>query len=159
MVTRQVKRKRRADDSSAPDHILIGVEKFRVEVFLVIIDKLTSALQARHKSYTETCDYFGFLTRLKSLSVAEICEASRNLQRKYSTDLQDVFEDELVQFIKFCDTTTDDLSPRNLMVLLRNNSKVLFQTWTLHSEFISLSLFQMPQEKDHFPSWALLRTD
>ena len=59
-TTRPVKRTTRADDSNEPDHVNAGEDKFRVETFCVIIDKLINALQQRHAVYKETCKYFGF---------------------------------------------------------------------------------------------------
>jgi len=118
-TTRQAKRKPRSDDSNVPDHMLTGEDKFRVEAFYVIIDKLISALQQRHRAYKETCGYFGFLTQLGNLSNSEIREASLKLQSKYNTDLHDDFPDELIQFVSFSASAVSDPTPRNLLLLIR----------------------------------------
>ncbi len=41
-TTHKIKRKTRADESTTPDHIIMGREKFSVDMFLVIIDNLVS---------------------------------------------------------------------------------------------------------------------
>lgn len=100
-TSRKIKRKTRADESTTPDHILTDSEKFRVDVFLVIIDNLISMLQRRCNAYEETCRYWGFLTRLKGMPTEEMRAACRNLVQKYCEDLQEHLDDELVQLLCF----------------------------------------------------------
>lgn len=109
----------RSTRQAAANHVLTGEDKFRVETFIAVIDKLTSALQQRHGAYKETCTYFGFLTKLGSLSNKEIREASLRLQRKYNTDIQEDFPDELIQFVRFAISAADHLYPNNLLILIR----------------------------------------
>ena len=84
-TTRPVKGTTEADDSNEPDPVNEGKDKFCVETFFVIIDKLINALQQRHTVYKETSKYFGFLTRLEKLSLSEIREQSVRLRMTFPT--------------------------------------------------------------------------
>lgn len=61
-------------------------------------------------------DYWGFLTRLRGMPTEEIRVACQSLVHTYCEDLQEHLDDELVQFIAFCCSLTNDLSPRMLIL-------------------------------------------
>jgi len=61
---RPQKRKRQFDEGPSAETVFSPGEKFKVDVFLVIIDKLSSALQDRLDSYKDIHDKFGFLSNL-----------------------------------------------------------------------------------------------
>ncbi len=73
-----------------------GRQKFQFCVFNVIIDKLVAELDRRYKSYKDLEQSFGFLSNMYTIYVLMLC-----LQKKYHTDLQDDFPDEIAQFKDF----------------------------------------------------------
>jgi hypothetical protein len=78
--------------------------KFRTDTFLVIIDRIDAELQKRLGAYTGIAAKFGFLQKLKDLSVEEVVESAKILQEPYRTDLEASLSDELVQFSGFLRT-------------------------------------------------------
>ena len=103
------------------------VESFKVEGFLVIIDKLTSAMSDRIGAYSEVCRLFGFLARLEDLNEQELQQAAELLVHTYKNDLEELLADELVQFASLvrtpvvkqtCYTDTDASKELNMFRLL-----------------------------------------
>ncbi|XP_030757412.1 uncharacterized protein LOC115883224 [Sitophilus oryzae] len=81
-----------------------GSDKFRIESYLPMIDKIISELEKRNKAYKEVSDIFGFFSRLSILSSEEIITKARNLILQYSDDLEDNLVQELLQFSAFLKT-------------------------------------------------------
>uniref|UniRef100_H3B4H0 HAT C-terminal dimerisation domain-containing protein n=1 Tax=Latimeria chalumnae TaxID=7897 RepID=H3B4H0_LATCH len=80
----------------------------RIEAYLVIMDKLSSALVQRLDAYKEVCSRFGFLLKLTSMSVGEIHDAAKKLLQYYSTDFEDCVIEELVHFSEFARKSSGD---------------------------------------------------
>ena len=78
--TFQSKRKRGVE-FTARDH-------FKVEHFLVVINKLTGAMSSRINAYAEVCRLFGILSRLYKVSDDELRRSSEALVRTYSHDFE-----------------------------------------------------------------------
>ncbi len=78
--------------------------KFHTDTFLVIIDRIDAELRKRLGAYTGIAARFGFLRKLKDLSVEEVVESAKILQEAYPTDLEASLSDELVQFSGFLRT-------------------------------------------------------
>uniref|UniRef100_H3AE79 DUF4371 domain-containing protein n=1 Tax=Latimeria chalumnae TaxID=7897 RepID=H3AE79_LATCH len=97
---RRRKRNRQYDDGESEETQLSLRESFRIETYLVIMDKLTSASDA----YKEVYSRFGFLSKLTSMSVGEIRDAGKKLLQYYSTELEDCITEELVHFSEFVKT-------------------------------------------------------
>lgn len=95
---RSQKRKCQFDEGPSDETVFSPRQKFKVEVFLVIIDKLSSALQHRLDAYKDIHENFGFLTNLTELSNDAIRGAAAKLMEEYSSDFEDCFPSELVQF-------------------------------------------------------------
>jgi hypothetical protein len=99
------KRNRRYDEpESAPEVSQTPANKFRTDTFLVIIDRIDAELRKRLGAYTRIAAKFGFLRKLKDLSVEEVVESAKILQEAYPTDLEASLSDELVQFSGFLRT-------------------------------------------------------
>ncbi|CAB4019207.1 zinc finger MYM-type 1-like, partial [Paramuricea clavata] len=100
---RVCKRNRHYDEpGSAPEVSQTPANKFRMDTFLVIIDKIDAELRKRlHGAYTGIAARFGFLQKLKDLSVEEVVESAMIFQEAYPTDLEASLSDELVQFSVF----------------------------------------------------------
>ena len=94
-------RNRRYDDGSAEDTVLQPRDKFRVEVFLAILDRLTTELTKRITAYKEIHSLFGFIANLVKLQADEITTSARNLVKAYPHDLEESVNSELVQFSVF----------------------------------------------------------
>ena len=58
-------------------------DKFRIEVFLPILDKLSQALTLRTQAYDVVHKRFGFITEFLSMGADEIEKAAQNLQQCY----------------------------------------------------------------------------
>ena len=87
-------------ENDAEDTILTPRDKFKVEVYLVIIDQLTAQLEKRLKSYRDIENKFGFLSTLTALSSDEIHQAASLLMLEYP-DLEEGFPLEMVHFAAF----------------------------------------------------------
>ncbi|KAL5459947.1 hypothetical protein EMCRGX_G033346 [Ephydatia muelleri] len=66
-------------------------DKFRIEVFLPILDKLSQALTLRTQAYDVVHKRFGLITEFLSMGADEIEKAAHNLQQCYPNDLELVF--------------------------------------------------------------------
>ena len=63
-------------------------DKFRIEVFLPILDKLSQALTLRTQANDVVHKRFGFITEFLSMGADEIEKAVQNLQQCYPNDLE-----------------------------------------------------------------------
>ena len=67
-------------------------DKFRIEVFLPILDKLSQALTLHAHRVSQAYDVvhkrFGFITEFLSMGADEIEKAAQNLQQCYPNDLE-----------------------------------------------------------------------
>ncbi|XP_004212256.1 uncharacterized protein LOC101237168 [Hydra vulgaris] len=101
----QRKRKRSVQltrhDGSADETVFSTQQKFRVMVFLQVLDHLNSALCKRSEAYSGVCDKFGFLRNIRSLEQSDLRRASRNLIDTYVDDLEESFEDEILHFNEY----------------------------------------------------------
>ena len=96
------KRNRRYDEpGSTPELSQTPANKFHTDTFLVIIDRIDAELRKLLGAYTGIAARFGFLRKLKELSVEEVVESAKILQEEYPTDLEASLSDELVQFSSF----------------------------------------------------------
>lgn len=82
---------------STPLPLLDPRERFKVEVFLVIIDSLIAALNERLSAY-QACvsNMFGFLRRLRDISPTEVVTTAEVLVMKYPEVLERYLSVELV---------------------------------------------------------------
>lgn len=120
---RERRRTRQADEPPGPDgqQNMSGKEKFSVNVFTVIVDKLVAELDRRYQAYQEIDRYFGFLNNIQSLPVNAIRSSAISLQIKYSNDLQDDFAEEMVHFKEFIKKERK-LSAREHLQLIRKRN-------------------------------------
>lgn len=84
---------------------LDGCEKFRIESFNVIVDKLRVELEKRSSAYNHITELFGFLTKLTTIEIDEMRECADRLVSIYSHDLERSLGCELEQFISFIKTS------------------------------------------------------
>jgi hypothetical protein len=104
-TTRIRKRKQQVNDGGAADVLqLVPRDKFRINTFNVIVDKLRSSLQHRANAYESVSKRFRVLTQHHSMSDQEIIENVRLLASFYGPDLDDdlnIIFNEFKQFFHF----------------------------------------------------------
>lgn len=94
---RQITRKL-SDKGTQTEH-LWGSDKFRVETFYLIIDKLIAELTKRSKAYDHITQLFGFLTQLLTMESVELENQAKALIEVYSNDLNNDLLIELKHFV------------------------------------------------------------
>ena len=83
-------------------------DKFRIEVFLPILDKLSQALTLRTQAYDVVHKRFGFITEFRSMGADEIEKAAQNLKQCYPNDLELSFPQEFKHFSCFIERLNSD---------------------------------------------------
>ncbi|CAH1113738.1 unnamed protein product [Psylliodes chrysocephalus] len=73
--------------------IKLNRDYFRVNTFLVILDRLRAEIQRRHNAYLNFEEKFSFLTKMTELSTQRVTEKAESLVKYYTNDL----EDDLIQ--------------------------------------------------------------
>lgn len=131
-IQRERRRKKQPDDSSVLDsqNTISGRQKFQVCVFNVIIDKLVAELDHRYKSYKDLEQSFGYLSNMHTITSEELRSNALCLQKKYHTDFQDDFPDEIAQFKDFTKNEKRKSVVALLQLLRRKNLQSVFPTTT-----------------------------
>ncbi|XP_065667614.1 uncharacterized protein LOC136087915 [Hydra vulgaris] len=75
------------------------IDKFRVNTFFVITDKLVTQLTIRSDGYNHVNKLFGFLSKLLTISTMELQVSAKKIVEVYSNDLEDSFIFEIEQFV------------------------------------------------------------
>ena len=101
-------RRKRTRNTQMEDCVLYGVagtpenssvetpaDRFRVDSFIPIVDKLVQALTHRRDAYSFVSEKFGFLRRLTTLTVDEIETYAKALVELYTADLEPELSREL----------------------------------------------------------------
>lgn len=105
---------------------MTGQQKFAVDVFSVIIDKLVAELDRRYESYNALNSIFGFLNKIHILSSQELRSAAAVLQKKYHSDLQEDFVDEIEQFKEFIRTKENKCAQGYLQLIKKMDLSSVF---------------------------------
>lgn len=100
-------RKTYSDDGEAQHIVLRGKDKFKVETFLPILDKLFMELSRRMDAYRKISELFGFLLEFPSMTEIEVKEAAAVFRDNYSNDIDQEFPDEMVHFKYFVNELDD----------------------------------------------------
>lgn len=121
-------------DGETQAETMQGSDKFRVQTFYVIIDKLVTEPKKRSKAYEDLITLFGFLTKLLNICSDEIKTQPENLVKLYHGDLQMNIISELEQFVPL-------LKLQNKKLFLNENEilaplKVL--NWIVDNDFIDV---------------------
>ena len=94
-------RKRQYNDGDSEEVELRGREKFKIETYLPILDKLCAELSRRMDAYNKVNFIFGFLVQLPSKTNSEIKEAAQRFREIYPGDIELEFLDEIFSFQTF----------------------------------------------------------
>jgi hypothetical protein len=113
------KRKRRPDEEIGDEVILTGRDKFKVETFYVIIDRLKSELLKRKEAYSIVADRFSVFSDLSNTQPSAILENATKLQNLYDTDLESSFGSECVHFSKLIKCNNVKCTPLSMSKFLR----------------------------------------
>uniref|UniRef100_H2YLB1 HAT C-terminal dimerisation domain-containing protein n=1 Tax=Ciona savignyi TaxID=51511 RepID=H2YLB1_CIOSA len=103
---REKTRKRQFDEGCSKETIFSPRERFRCEVYLPIMDALSSAVQHRLHSYMHIQNKFGFLSNICELSKDDIRHAAIQLMETYVNDFEDCFPSEMIHFSEFYKTVS-----------------------------------------------------
>jgi len=123
------KRKKFADeedmsDTDEPD--LVGSDKFRVDTYYVIVDKLTTCLEDRMNAYSAIYDTFGFLFELEELDNNVIQAQANQLVSKYKKDLDHNLGHELIQFKSFMISNSLSSTTNPVQIIRGKNVQSVF---------------------------------
>uniref|UniRef100_A0A8C6WJK3 Zinc finger MYM-type protein 1 n=1 Tax=Neogobius melanostomus TaxID=47308 RepID=A0A8C6WJK3_9GOBI len=115
------RRKKRPDETPGEDVTIAmtGRQKFAVNVFNVVIDKLVAELDWRYEAYNALKHSFGFLNKIHLLTSQELRSAAALLQKKYPSDIQEDFADEIVQFKEFIMNKDCTSSVKDMLQLMK----------------------------------------
>ncbi|XP_071568451.1 zinc finger MYM-type protein 1-like [Temnothorax nylanderi] len=121
---RSCKRKLQFGESKENEVIMTGKNKFRVETFYAILDRIRSELEKRHSAYENVFKRFDFIRNLVHLSDSTIHEEATKLYNYYAKDLEDSFAIECVHFRQFLNKTgsKDKLKLIDLCTLIRDQN-------------------------------------
>ena len=95
-------------DSNSEDTVFLGREKFRITVFLPMVDQLLTALQKRLKAYDVVSGKFGFLSKMPSVNGDQLRDAAERLVKTYPEDLNTSFPEE-VHFQEYLNEPESDM--------------------------------------------------
>jgi len=76
-------------EGAAPDTVLTGSDKFKVDTYLPVIDSLCQALSHRLSAYDTIHGLFSFFLELPQLDITSIEDSCKNLASVYSVDLNE----------------------------------------------------------------------
>ena len=106
------------NEGNAEDTILEGRNKFRIEVYIPILDSLAAGLQQRSVAYDNINSRFSFIEKLPDLTVSQIKEHCELTSAYYDKDLD---ENEMyLECIQFSNYVAEELERKHL-----EESKVL----------------------------------
>ena len=97
-------KKRKLFHDETPEEVKVG--DFRVNTYLVIIDRVLSGIKKRKAAYTNVYESFEVLTEIRSLANSDITSKCEKLTRYYDNDIEPDFEKEFRLFTKYRDFKT-----------------------------------------------------
>lgn len=97
-LKRKPKRKVQFDEVKRNDTELSGRNRFRVNTYKVIFDRLITELQRRGTAYETLSKNFDFLTKLNILNTEEVCRGAFNLNDFYPGDLDENIKKQMFAF-------------------------------------------------------------
>ena len=97
--------RRESCSNETPEEVKVSDcrENFRVNTYLVIIDRLLSEIKKQKAAYTNVYERFG---EIRSLADSDIPSKCEELTRYYDTDIKPDFEKEFRLFTKYGDFET-----------------------------------------------------
>ena len=101
-------KKRKLFHDETPEEVKVSdcPENFRMNTYLVIIDRLLSEIKKRKAAYTNVYERFWVLTEIRSLADSDITSKCEELTRYYNNVIETDFEKEFRLFTKYGDFKT-----------------------------------------------------
>ena len=101
-------KKRKLFHDKTPEEVNVSDcrENFRMNMYLVIIDRLLSEIKKRKAACTNVYERFGVLTEIRSLADSDITSKCEERSRYYDNDIEPDFEKEFLLFTKYGDFKT-----------------------------------------------------
>ena len=90
------KRKRHHANGDAEEVVLLRKDKFRIETYLRIFDRLNRRMQA----YDRIQSLFGFLVEFPSKTNDELRHATKTFRENYPDDIDIQFQEDMVQVFR-----------------------------------------------------------
>jgi hypothetical protein len=139
-------------DGTTCHESLKGRDTFRVNAFLVIIDKLQTELKKRSSAYDNITNLFGSSTRLDVIDDNSLKKSVNNLFKAYSCDLEESLYDELKQFIGMVKVKEDNKLIKNsvnmlLMIVEDNLLGVFPHIYVAFRIFLSIPVTNCESER------------
>ena len=95
------KRKRHHADGDEEEVVLLEKDKFRIETYLPILDKLSAERNRRMQAYVKIYSLFGFLVEFPPKTNDELRHATDTFRENYPDDIDIHFQKEMVHFKYF----------------------------------------------------------
>lgn len=118
-------------DGNAPSVDLSGKEKFKIETYYPIIDRLTTELDDRYKKYTILNERFGFFFDLRNIESSKLQKSCENFAKLYHSDVNGTeLESEcllLRQYLLIREDFKHQFSIADLYTMLKSDQ--LFETF------------------------------
>ncbi|EFN68185.1 Zinc finger MYM-type protein 1, partial [Camponotus floridanus] len=133
---RKRKRKLPFDEISEIETEICGKEQFRRDTFFVIIDRISSELERRGNAYKDIFERFEWLSKITSISTADLIDNAKKLQQYYPLDLEESFVDECLHFRAYLESTNILENERHSLL---SYSKLL-RTRNIHSIYPNIDI-------------------
>ena len=95
------KRKLKLNVGAAHESEFSPSERFRIEVFSPILDRLHIEIKKRLEAYINLSNRFGFLHNVQQLDAKQLRDEADNLVQLHPEDLRSSFAEELVHFREY----------------------------------------------------------
>ncbi|XP_033214074.1 uncharacterized protein LOC117171130 [Belonocnema kinseyi] len=125
---KRIKRKKFPNSNVETSPSLNGEEKFKIESFHTMVDKLKMEIQKRSSAYSKITEIFGFLTNLREMNLKDIKKSASKFVDFYTEDLEVTLATELEQFVPFLKSAHKD----------RKLSALTIFKWMSDSEITSI---------------------
>lgn len=101
MGKRQPKRKRKFDETPEEQNIMTASDAFRVNTFLVLVDRLVTELKKRQEAYASYNEKFAFITKIDELDIHTLTEKALSLEQTYPNDIETDIVQEIIHWKGF----------------------------------------------------------
>lgn len=130
------KRKLQADEERENEVHMSGRDKFKVETYFAILDRIESEMKKRCTAYINIYEKYNFLFNLNQLSLEEIVQKANKLQAFYNDDLEESFSNECLHFRSYLQSIMEN-NENNLGVI---ESSLLLRSKNLQTVFPNIDI-------------------
>lgn len=116
-LRRKKRRKLQHDETRTNEVEFSSRENFRINTYLVIIDKLSAELTKRREAYVAINEKFKAIIDFEKMSLLELEEAGEHLRAHYPEDLEDTLVPELLHLKSHFASLDPKIKPTNPLSL------------------------------------------